>query len=190
MGLNEGIEFGQTPLDENEIEGLLIRNITTQAELNEYEQENIQKALRWVMKGKFRKDEIITEAFVRLVHKKMYEDVWEWAGDFRQTEKNIGVTWPQIATQLKSLLDDCRYWIEHKTFPDDEIAIRFKHRLVSIHCFSNGNGRHSRLMADLIINKILGKSIFFWKPDREQYIKALQAADTNNFAPLIEFARK
>ncbi|MCI2230280.1 mobile mystery protein B [Polaribacter sp. MSW13] len=120
-----------------------------------------------------------------------------WAGNFRKTEKSIGIPWTQIGIELKNLLDDTKYWIENKTFPPEEIAIRFKHRIVSIHCFSNGNGRHSRMMADIIMESIFGNEIFSWHQSniikanetRNQYIKALREADNGNFKQLIEFAK-
>ena len=127
----------------------------------------------------------------------MYGDVWKWAGKFRISEKNIGIPWPQIGIELKKLLEDIKYWIENNTFLPEEMAIRFKHRLVAIHCFPNGNGRHSRLMADIIMESIFGKEIFTWhqsnmvKADetRKKYIDALRKADNGNINPLIEFAK-
>lgn len=131
------------------------------------------------------------------LHKRMYGEVWEWAGRFRNTNKNIGVDKYQIGIELRTLLDDCRYWIENKTFPEDEIAVRFKHRIVSIHCFPNGNGRHSRLIADVIIEKVFGKPVFTWGSQnlirksafRSSYLAALRDADNGSIKPLIAFAR-
>jgi Fic-DOC domain mobile mystery protein B len=127
----------------------------------------------------------------------MYRDVWKWAGEFRRTEKNIGISWTQIGIELKKLLEDTKYWVENETYLPEEIAIRFKHRIVAIHCFPNGNGRHSRIMADIIIESIFGKEIFTWhksnmvKADeiRKSYILALREADKGNIAPLVEFAK-
>jgi Fic-DOC domain mobile mystery protein B len=197
MGLNLEYSNGQTPIDEDEKEGLLISTITTRSELDEFEQLNIQEAQEWIRKRKFTKEKILTEQFVKELHRRMYSDVWNWAGEFRTTNKNIGVDKYEIGIRLKNLLDDCVYWIEHKTYLDDEIAIRFKHRLVSIHCFSNGNGRHSRLMAEIIIKYIFGKPIFTWHSTnlttrddpRKEYFAALKEADAGNILPLVEFAR-
>ena len=150
MGLDLEYEEGQTPLNEEEKEGLLIKTITTHAELDEYEQLNIENAIEWLIKQKLKKETILTDHFIKVLHKRMFGKVWKWAGEFRQSEKNIGVKWINIWHDLKVLLDDTNYWIDNATFPPDEIAIRFKHRLVNIHCFPNGNGRHSRLMADII----------------------------------------
>ena len=197
MGLEFDYNDGQTPLYEEEKEGLKIKSITTQGELDEFEQLNIEKAVEWTIHTKFKLEKILTEKFVRDLHQKMYGDVWKWAGEFRKTEKNIGIPWTQIGIELKNLLDDTKYWIENKTFPPEEIAIRFKHRIVSIHCFPNGNGRHSRMMADIIMESIFGNEIFSWHQSnmvkanetRNQYIKALKEADNGNFKQLIEFAK-
>ncbi|MGG7036276.1 MAG: mobile mystery protein B [Flavobacterium sp.] len=197
MGLDLDYQQGQTPLEEEEKEGLLVKSISTMQELDEFEQLNIEKAIEWTIRNRFRTDKILTEEFVKQVHRKMFGKVWKWAGDFRKTEKNIGVPWVKIGIELRQLLDDTKYWIENKTFPDDEIAIRFKHRIVKIHCFPNGNGRHSRIIADIIISNVFKKAIFSWgfqnrlQADeiRKNYINALQEADNENIKPLITFAR-
>ncbi len=198
MGLDFKYVHGQTPLSEDEKEGLLIKSITTRGELDELEQLNIEKAIEWTLNHKVKKEQIFTEEFIKSVHKKMLGDVWEWAGEFRKSEKNIGVDWPRISVELRMLLDDTRYWIDNNTYSPDEVAIRFKHRLVSIHCFPNGNGRHSRIMADIIIESVFGKEVFTWnnsnlvKPDdaRIEYINSILKADNGNIEPLLEFARK
>lgn len=197
MGLSLDYLEGQTPLAEEEKTGLLFPSILTQGDLNEHEQLNIEKAVEWLIRNKPRSQKILTEEFLKQLHKKMFCDVWKWAGEFRKTEKNIGVKWIKIKTELKKLLDDTNYWIENKTYSPDEIAIRFKHRLVNIHCFSNGNGRHSRLMADIIVESIFQQKIFSWNASslknsdtvRKKYISALQDADKGNIKPLIKFAR-
>ncbi|SIQ86466.1 mobile mystery protein B [Maribacter ulvicola] len=197
MGLEFDYKDGQTPLDEEEKEGLKIRSITTQGELDEFEQLNIEKAVEWTIHSKFKLEKILTEKFVKDLHKKLYGDVWKWAGEFRKTEKNIGIPWTQIRIELKNLLDHTKYWIDNNTFPPEEIAIRFKHRIVSIHCFPNGNGRHSRMMADIIMESIFGNEIFSWHQSnmvkanetRNQYITALREADKGNLKQLIEFAK-
>ena len=199
MGLDFELVDGQTPLDEEEKDGLLISTIANRSELDEFEQQNIEKAIQWTLTRKFKKDEILTEEFVRLVHKKMYGDVWAWAGEFRKTNKNIGVDRYQVAIELRKLLGDCKFGIDNGTYTPDEIAIRFKHRIVQIHCFSNGNGRHSRLMADIIIEKVFNQPVFTWGSHaelnksgngREEYLTAIKSADNNNINPLLEFGRK
>ncbi len=188
---------GQTPLDPDEKEGLLINTISNHGELDEFEQLNIEKAVEWTINNKFSIEKILSEKFIKDVHKKMFGDVWKWAGKFRHTEKNIGIDPIFIGVELKNLLDDAVFWIENETYPPDEIAIRFKHRLVAIRCFPNGHGRHSRLMADIIIESVFKQDVFTWnnsnmvKPDetRKNYIKAIHRADAGDIGPLLEFAR-
>jgi Fic-DOC domain mobile mystery protein B len=199
MGLIFDLIRGQTPLEEEEKEGLLIPSISTKQELDEFEQLNIEKAIKWTLSKKFRSKEILTEEFIKLVHKKMFGETWAWAGHFRKTEKNIGVNKFQIPTQLRILLGDCKYWIDNKTYLPDEIAIRFKHKLVAIHCFANGNGRHSRLMGDIISENIFGNPVFSWGSnmnlaregdERNQYLTAIKLADIGDISGLIKFARQ
>lgn len=197
MGLDLEYTNGQTPLEEDEKDGLLIPTITTRADLDEYEHLNIEEAMLWVTSKTLKTETIFTEKFIRNLHKRMYGNVWKWAGDFRKTNKNLGVDKWQISTELKNLCDDALYWVQQKTYTPDEIAIRFKHRIVSIHCFPNGNGRHSRLMADIIIEKIFKLPPFTWGAGdlahqgdiRSNYIQAVKEADQGNLAPLISFAR-
>ena len=197
MGIDFAYDEGQTPLDEEEKEGLLISTITTRGELDEFEQLNIEKAVEWTLRRKFKKENILTEEFIKGLHKRMLGEVWRWAGTFRNSNKNIGIDRLQIGIELKKLLDDTKYWIEHQSYEADEIAIRFKHRIVSIHCFANGNGRHSRLIADIIISHLFSMSVYSWdssnlvKPDevRKNYLTAIRAADKGNIKLLLAFAR-
>lgn len=197
MGLGITYITGQTSLNEEELEGLKIPFITTRGELDEFEQLNIEKAIEWTLRLKVKPEQLFSEKFVLDLHKKMYSDVWKWAGKIRKSEKTIGIKSYNIPVALKQLLDDALYWHIDKTYANEEIAIRFKHRLVSIHCFPNGNGRHSRLMADLILEKLYQTKYFTWSSSnlikaneiREKYIKALQQADNQNYEPLIEFAK-
>jgi Fic-DOC domain mobile mystery protein B len=197
MGLNLEYINGQTPLDEDEKDGLLIPAIAKRAELDEFEQQNIEEAIQWVLTRSLKSETIFTEQFILNLHKRMYGNVWAWAGKFRRTNKNLGIDKFKIPIALKTLIEDAKYWVKNSTYTSDEIAIRFKHRLVSIHCFANGNGRHSRLMADLIVDKIFKKPMFSWGADnlvnqndsRTNYIKAVKEADKNNYQPLLAFAR-
>lgn len=183
-----------TPLDAEEREGLLQTWITTRADLNEAEQANIDDAVAWTARR--RDADILTEGFVFELHKRMFGDVWRWAGSTRKTDKNIGIDPGQIHLQLGGLLRDARYWVEHSSFSADEIAVRLHHGLVAIHPFPNGNGRHARLMADLLIAQ-LGGEPFSWGGGtlrdigtlRAEYISALRAADNYDLAPLLAFAR-
>ncbi len=198
MGLNFEYIEGQTPLDEDEKEGLLLKTVSTRGELDEFEQANIQDAIEWSIKSKINKDQLLSEDFILLVHKKMFGTIWEWAGTKRKTNKNIGVDKTQISVELQKLFDDCKFWIDNKTYNPEEIAIRFSHRLVKIHVFPNGNGRHSRLVADILISKVFNNPVFTWgRSDltkkstvRKVYLEAIYKADSNDYKPLIEFARK
>jgi len=197
MGLDLEYINGQTPLDEEEKLGLKIETISTREELDEFEQKNIEEVIQWLFSQKLNAKSILTEEFIRKLHKRMYGEVWSWAGEFRKTDKNIGIDKWQIPTELKKLLGDILYWIDHETYKPEEIAIRFKHRIVSIHCFPNGNGRHSRLLADIVMSKIYDLPEFTWgsgnlaeeEGDRESYISAGREADKNNFTPLLAFAK-
>lgn len=197
MGLKINYIQGQTELDEDEKEGLLIKSITIREELNEFEQQNIEKAIQWTFGRKLKKEQLLSEKFIKELHKKMYGDVWKWAGEFRKSEKNIGVKSYLITTELRILLDDCLFWIDNNVYQQEEIAVRFKHRLVSIHCFANGNGRHSRLIADLIMEKLFVGSFFSWggnnlvnqTDSRLNYIMAIKLADANKIESLIEFVK-
>lgn len=187
--------YGATPLGQNEIEGLILTHITTRSELDRWEQDNINQALAWL--ARLKQKHILNEAFMKQLHKKMFGNVWKWAGQFRQTQKNIGVPWFRISTDLRVLCDDVNYWITNKTFSEDEIAARFHHRLVAIHLFPNGNGRHARLMADILLERVLMKTPFTWGSvdlaksgdDRKRYIESLIAADRGDYGPLLKFVR-
>ncbi len=194
MGIGlDASEFGQTPMDPDQLSGLKIPMLHTHAQINAYEQANINEALRWLMR-KRTLPTLLTTEFICLLHRHMFGHVWKWAGNFRKVETNIGVPWYTIPTELNVLLADVQYWINNQTFPPVETAIRFKFRLVSIHCFPNGNGRHARLMADLMMQYQFGLPRFSWGAHttgdvRNLYLKAIQQAAGGNFAPLIDFAQ-
>lgn len=182
-----------TPLTHEEREGLIPSYITLRSELNEAEQANILEADEWAFA---RKRDVLDERFLTGLHKRMFGRVWRWAGQFRRTERNIGIDPLHIQVELRQLLDDCRYWIEHETYPPDEIAARFHYRLVLTHPFPNGNGRHARLATDLLLVK-LGQPRFTWgqvnlvdaSETRKRYVAALRAADNHDIGPLLEFVR-
>jgi Fic-DOC domain mobile mystery protein B len=165
--------------------------------LDEFEQQNIEDAIQWSLTRKFKPEQILTEPFILALHKRMYGRVWSWAGEYRKTNKNIGVDKFEIPVNLRSLLDDATYWLEQNVYEPDELAIRFKHRLVSIHCFPNGNGRHSRMIADIIIEKIYQQPVFSWgsknqsdeNDSREKYLIAIRKADKGDIDLLLKFAR-
>jgi Fic-DOC domain mobile mystery protein B len=197
MGLEINYTNGQTPLSEEELDGLLIPSITTREELDEFEQLNIEKAIQWTLGKKINDEKLFTEKFIKDLHKRMYGDVWQWAGSFRNSEKNLGIKSYLIPLHLKQLLDNVIYWHQNKIYPPIELAIRFKHQLVSIHCFPNGNGRHSRLMADLILEKLYMQSFLSWGSSslvtadekRKDYIRAIKIADKHDLYPLMAFAK-
>ena len=182
-----------TPLTRDEREELIPSYITLRSELNEAEQRNILEAEEWAFS---RERDVLSARFLKELHKRMFGRVWRWAGSFRQSERNIGVEAYLIRSELRRLIDDNLFWVDHKTYEPDEIAARFSHRLVQIHPFPNGNGRHSRTAADLLLVK-LGQERFSWGREnlvdigdtRKQYIEALHAADRHDYAPLIEFVR-
>lgn len=184
---------GHTPLSAEEREGLIPSHVTLRSELNELEQLNIAKADAWVFQ---RKRPVFDEAFGRSLHRRMYSDVWRWAGHYRMTDKNIGIDAWCIPGRIPEVLADARYWAEHASYPADEIAVRFHHMLVFIHPFANGNERWSRLMADVLIRQ-LGEVRFSWgRTDlramnavRQSYIDALHAADASQIGALLAFAR-
>ncbi len=185
---------GATPLTLSEIQGLIPTHIRFQHELNEWEQENILKANLWLMKRPPQR--VLSMEFLQMLHRRMFSQTWTWAGSFRQTEKNIGFSSYLIPIELKKLLDDVVFQRESNAWSQDEIGVRFHHRLVLIHAFSNGNGRHARLMTDLLM-KEMGGRVFTWGSDnltqsskiRQEYIKSLREADAGNIKPLLIFAR-
>ena len=184
-----------TPLEPNEIEGLLLTHITTRSEIDRWEQDNINEALAWLEQRKPK--DILNESFMKQLHKRMFGNVWKWAGDLRKTEKTLGVPFYQISIDVKKLCDDVEYWIENKTFSEDEIAARFHHRLVFIHLFPNGNGRHARLIADILLENVFAKPPFTWGSgnlaaaglDRKKYIESLVTADREDYGLLMDFVR-
>jgi Fic-DOC domain mobile mystery protein B len=186
---------GATPLDLDEAQGLRLTHITTRGELDRWEQDNIIQALAWLDKAK--PSDILNETFIKTLHRRMFGDVWKWAGQFRHSDKNIGGPWHQVPSSVRNLCDDTRLWLDLRDESPDQIAVRFHHRLVSIHPFANGNGRHARLMTDVLLENVLKCPRFTWgsedlsKPGdtRHRYITALHAADQQNYGPLLAFAR-
>ena len=184
---------GATPLDPDEQAGLKIKSIETRAELDRFEQANLIDGLAWLRRQ--RNPEVLSEHFMREFHRHLFGQVWTWAGTFRQTEKNIGIDPLYIGVQLRQLIDNTSYWIDHRTFPEKELALRFHHRLVQIHLFPNGNGRHARLMTDVLCRYCLDAPQIDWlkgagnlesqSEHRSAYIAALRAADAGEYLPLL-----
>jgi Fic-DOC domain mobile mystery protein B len=191
--LFDGDDDANTPLTPEEREALIPTYVTLRSELNEVEQIGIADADRWAFA---RRRDVLDEAFLKSLHKRMFGNVWKWAGRYRTTARNIGIDAYLIGTELHRLIDDVRYWIGHDTYPPDEIAVRFHHKLVFIHPFPNGNGRWSRIAADLLA-KQLGQPRFTWgsanlvepQEARTRYVAALRAADQHDLELLLAFAR-
>lgn len=195
MAIDLDEQDGQTPLDPDEKAGLLPQHLATKGDLNDWEQENLLRALRWLKRA--RSPDVLSEGFCRTLHSKMFDLTWAWAGTFRKSDKNIGCDWTQVAVRLNTLFGNVRWWIENATFPVDEIAARFHRDLVWIHPFPNGNGRHSRMMADALLRS-MGQPAFTWgnsgnlvaaNAARARYLAALRAADQGNFQLLLAFVR-
>ena len=185
---------GATPLDPDELEGLKFPHIETRGELDQLEQQNIQEGFNWLARQRKYKD-FISDDFLKALHEKLFGKVWSWAGSFRHSDKNIGVDHLTISVELRNFLNDARFWVENKTYSREEFAARFHHRLVKIHPFPNGNGRHARIMTDVILERVLGVAPVNWGAaplekdgeHRKNYIQALRAADNNDYRQLIEF---
>jgi Fic-DOC domain mobile mystery protein B len=197
VALTDPHALGATPLRPEEIQGLK-HSVTTHGELNELEAANIVQGQEWALRARRTSvPGMLSHEYVQLLHRRMYGEVWTWAGRYRQHDTNIGVTHTTIRASLRAIYDDARYWIEHGTYPADELAIRLHHRLVWAHPFPNGNGRHARLMADLVLLKHFkarrlpwgGRTLGRIDPRRAEYIAALHAADGHNYEPLLQFCR-
>lgn len=195
MALDLDEQDGQTPLDPDERAGLIPEHLATKGDLNDWEQENLLRAVRWLKR--VRSPDVLSEAFCRTLHSKMFDQTWTWAGTFRRSDKNIGCDWTQVGARLAQLLANTRWWIEHNAFHYDEIAARFHRDLVWIHPFPNGNGRHARMMADALLRS-LDQPSFSWggggnlvnvSEARTRYLEALRAADRDDYQPLLAFAR-
>jgi hypothetical protein len=187
---------GATPLTPSEEEGLIPGHITRRSELNELEQANILDAETWLLTRK-RRGSPLEPLFLKTLHRRMFGNIWNWAGHYRKADRNIGVHWPTISQQLELLCREATTWRDDHAFTPDELAIRFHHKLVWIHCYPNGNGRHARLAADLLVME-MGGSRFSWGGDanlesptevRKRYIEALKAADQHDHRALLAFAR-
>jgi Fic-DOC domain mobile mystery protein B len=184
---------GATPLDPNEMGGLKFKHVTTRGELDQLEQVNIESGLRWLTR---QRADVLTNDFAVTLHKHLFGDVWDWAGSFRRTGKNIGIEPIHIGVQLRALMDDAAFWVKQKTYPPSEAAIRLHHRLTYIHPFPNGNGRHARIMADAVLERTYKAEPIDWaggydlqkmNDRRATYIAALKAADRGDMGPLIAF---
>ena len=191
--LSAPVGDGHTLLPDDARAHLLQADIATQQELYAAEQLNIAAAL---LRPRPRLPTLLDDSYLRGLHKAMFCEVWAWAGQYRRLETNIGIQPALITEEVRKAVDDAGTWVEHETYEPDELAVRFHHRLVCIHPFVDGNGRHSRISADYLI-AILGSSEFSWgrlsglpiASRREQYLAALHKADSGAMNDLVEFAR-
>jgi Fic-DOC domain mobile mystery protein B len=192
-----GVKFeypaGVTPLDPDEAVGL-IPALSTQAELNDFEALNIAEAVLWASRSRKVRRSILDRVLLSELHGRMFGNTWHWAGSYRLTAKNIGVEAWRIPVEVENLVGDCASWVECESYPKLEIAARFHHRLVSIHPFPNGNGRHARLATDLLCRQMAfaiptwGSASLSGRTEvRDQYLNALRAADRHDIRPLVEF---
>lgn len=189
---------GQTSIDENERRDL-IPSVVSRAHLNRLELLNIHSARLWAMSPRvLRRDDLLTDGFARELHRRMFAKVWKWAGRYRTAERNLGWEAHRIPSGVRTALDDAAYWLEHQTYPPHEAAVRLHHRLVVVHPWPNGNGRHARLLADVIVAAQKERPLSWGgaqvehigpSATRQRYIHALRQADQENFAPLLEFCR-
>jgi Fic-DOC domain mobile mystery protein B len=185
-----------TPVSPDE-QADLVPNLATREELNEWERDNIIRARQWAFADRqFARLDPISEDYVRELHRQMFDQTWRWAGTYRKTEKNLGVPVHQIRETLGQLLGNAAYWLGNKTYEVDECAVRFHHELVVIHAFPNGNGRHARLIADVIAVKNARRFFSWGSKDvtapgeaRDAYLRARRAADQGHFELLLRFAR-
>ncbi len=190
-------DAGQTEIPPEEAQGLRI-SILNRAQLNDAESQNILSARRWAMRpGTWQQHRILSDEFGRLLHRRMFNRVWSWAGRYRTSPRTIGIEAHQITEAVHNALADAAAQLEFGAYPVDEVAVRLHHRLVVIHPWSNGNGRHARLMADVLIASRGGPALT-WSgavnltqaPERRAaYLDAVRRADQQDFLPLLRFAR-
>jgi len=181
---------GATPIDD--VSGLIPTHISTRSELNEWETANILKAVKYHLSEK--RKLTINIQWLKKLHKEMFGESWKWAGKFRQRNLSLGIDWHNINDQIKALVDDIAYWRKNNSLSIFEQSIRIHHRLVKIHPFENGNGRHARLVSDIYLYNN-NESRPIWPSDelieksniRDKYISALKDADSGNYSTLKHF---
>jgi len=183
---------GTTPLDPDESEELIPTHITTNGELDAWENQNILQAAQWLAAGT--RGSLLTDTFVRELHRRMFDQTWRWAGRYRRSAKNIGIDWTQIPAAVHELCLNAKVWFEQTVFPVRQAAARMHHRLVQIHAFPNGNGRHARLFTDAVLQQRTEAPFEWGRGDphahgsvRDAYLAALRAADGGNFEALFKF---
>lgn len=191
---------GATPLNLDDMLGLKYKHIDTREQLNEVEAANILQGQIWASKlnkgaKELTRDDIFNRDFVSDLHKALFGEVWEWAGHFRKRELNIGVDPKNIAVDLHNFLEDAKCWLEFKHYDNLELSARIQHRLVQIHPFVNGNGRHSRVFTDIVRVYLLNEKPIKWAnaklenmtEERNSYISGLREADVGDLSTFIKY---
>ena len=198
MALTGSHAPGATPLTEEDLQGLRIPSVRTHGELNEVEAANIIRGQEWALSARgMRLPGMLSDTFLQRLHAAMFDEVWKWAGQYRQHDTNIGVPAHAIRVQLRHLYDEARGWLEYKSYEPEEFAVRLHYRVVTVHPFANGNGRHARMLAHLVMVRHFDLQPLPWggsllggaDANRKAYVDALIAADHHDFAPLLAFAR-
>jgi Fic-DOC domain mobile mystery protein B len=197
MALTGAHAPGATPLSDEDLRGLRIPSVRTHAELNEAEAANIIRGQEWALRSRMaRVPDMLSDSFMQRLHKAMLGDVWTWAGKYRVVDTNIGVPYQQIRELLLNAYADARTWLEHDAYSPEEFAVRLHHRIVAVHPFRNGNGRHARMVAQIVLVRHFRRDPLPWGNStlsasdtvRRAYIDALIAADGHDLAPLLAFA--
>src|SRR5579863_2047948 len=197
MALTGAHARGATPLTDDDLEGLKIPSVRTQGEVNEAEAANVIRGQEWVLRARAaRLPDMLSDRFIQRLHVMMFGDVWKWAGEYRPRDTNIGVPHHQIREHLHNLYGDAQTWLEHDTYSPEEFAVRLHYRLVTVHPFRNGNGRHARMVAHAVLARHFERDPLPWRNSplldadaaRADYIAALVAADNHDFRPLLAFA--
>jgi len=198
MALTGAHAPGATPLTHEDLQGLKIPSVKTHGELNEVQAANIIRGQEWALRSRLaRLPAMLSDAFLQRLHVAMFGEVWKWAGQYRQRDTNIGVSVHAIQPQLRQVYDEARGWLDYKSYSPDEFAIRLHYRIVAVHPFANGNGRHARMLAHVVMVRHFGMEPLSWggsllrgaDANRKAYIDALIAADRRDMAPLLAFAR-
>src|SRR3954468_22432072 len=92
-----------TPLDPA-LRGALVQTwVTTRADLNEAEEENIVKGAAWARRRRGGAETLLNDDFSKNLHKRMFGEVWKWAGGYRQNKLNIGIAPHVVAAEMPAM---------------------------------------------------------------------------------------
>lgn len=197
MALTGAHAPGATPLTDEDLQGLRIPSVRTHGDLNQAEAANIVRGQEWALRARSaRMPDMLSDRFMQRLHEAMFGTVWTWAGDYRLVDTNIGVPHHLIREHLHNVYADAHAWIEHDTYSPEEFSVRLHYRIVTVHPFPNGNGRHARMLADIVLARHFKRPALPWRNSplntanavRQAYIAALVAADHHDFGPLMTFA--